>query len=206
MLNNTIPTLSRNLKALVASVALLGGASQASAALVFDSFSGGTSASNRAAESSPGLRIVVTTATTVTSIAVLNNMSGAANLKFLIFDNSNVLLFSTGSKAFADDGADPTWKESDAFSFTLQAGLTYQIGAISDTSGLWSFDVVSDSMNGMTSLTSNPNFSIFASPAIFGSGGADAAVRLFDGGAVPEPSVALLGLAALGLTARRRRA
>lgn len=187
--------------ALIIFGSLAGGVSAAT--LVFDSFSGGGSGSSRDGGSSPGSTITVSSSTTINTIAVLSNMNGTCNIKFVIFDHAtHNLLMITNSKSFGDDGLTSTWKESDPFSFTLQAGFTYDIGAISDTAGNWNFDQTSETMNGMTSIVGNPNFSNFSAPAAGNHAGADAAVRLY---AIPEPSSAMLLLVAGGLCFRRRR-
>ena len=193
-----------------AAILLLASTAAPGATLLFDSYSGSGQYSTRGEETSPGSYIEAGVATTITNIAVPNDLEGAGNLKFRIFDHaSNALLFSIAAPV-ADDAAGFSWKISPAFSFLLSAGTQYDIGAISDVGGLWSYDQIAESANGFTSIVENPNFSNYAAPEQVGHAAADAAVRLYsDGlGEVPEP--ATCGLAAAGLLAlafaRRRSA
>ncbi len=197
------------IKKLLPLVVVLACGTAGAATLVFDSYSVPSAFSNRSAESSPGSYIQVATTTDISNIAVFNDLAGAGNLKFVIFDAStNALLFSTAT-AVADDGGSATWKMSPTFSFTLTAGSSYYIGAIADVAGLWAYDETVESENGFTSVKSNPNFNSYATPFVVGNGGADGAVQLYTGGseAVPEPGTLGLALAGLGAVAlwRRRR-
>ncbi len=184
---------------------LAAGPIAAKAAVVFDNclVSGCTILSTRTAESSPGALLNVAANITINQIAVKNNLDIDGNLKFLIFDHlTHTLLFSTAPKFFADDGL--SYKLSNTFSFTLLAGGQYDVGAISDVAGLWAFDILSDSQNGITSVVSNPQFSNFASPTAGNHAAADGAIQLFQAD-VPEPSMLLLFGVALAVLAGSRR-
>ena len=113
------------------------------------------------------------------------HLDGPGNLKFLVFDHSNhSLLYVSAPKSFADDGMG--WKYSDVMSFSLLAGRTYDIGAIADVSGLWTYDQRSETRNGITTIVSNPNFHNYDLPTAGDHATADGAVQLL--AVVPEPS------------------
>ena len=124
----------------------------------------------------------------------------------MIFSNNGTLLYESAAQNFADDGL--SYKKSAPFAFTLQAGMTYEIGAISDQAGFWAYDNSGASQGNLSSDSTNPNFYNDAPPMVAVKNGAgDGAVRLY---AVPEPSTwTLLGAGVVGLgivTQRRRRA
>ena len=204
---------SKNSRARVGSIIAGGlifcGAPAANAGLIFDNINLPGSVSTRSAGSSPGAQIVVGAANiTINQIAVRNDLNSNGNLKFLIFDHTNhALLFDSGPKAFVDNGM--SLKMSDLFSFTLLAGNTYDIGAIADVGGLWGYDTTGNSQGGLTSVSTNPNFSDFANPAAGNHASADGHIQLFTSVQVPEPgTLALfgLGLAGLGFVRRRKTA
>ncbi|MCA9637973.1 MAG: hypothetical protein KC420_18220, partial [Myxococcales bacterium] len=163
-------------------VALAGIPLEAAAApvVVFDSFSGGSSATNRGAGSSPGSMITVSNNNhTLAQVAVLVDLNSGGNLKFVVFDHANhQLLYVSPPKFFADDGK--TWKVSNTFSLNLVAGKTYDIGAISDVGGSWAFDSTATVMGDFKSTVQNPNFSNYASPSAGGHAVAYGAVRCYD--------------------------
>ena len=150
-------------------------------AVLFDSIlNGATGSSVRLAGDSCGTQVVVGAASVpISKIAVQNDLDSAGNLKFLIFDHSSgeIRVYLSNPKSFADDGV--SWKESDVFSYTLQAGFTYDIGAIADVGGSWTYDTVTESAGGLTSTSSNPNFANYADPTSGGHAGADCAIRLW---------------------------
>ena len=144
--------------------------------------------------------------TTITSFSVLNALSTAGDLKFLIFNSGNGdLLFSSNPKTFASDGgtglANNTFKESDPLSFTFLPGITYGLTATSSVlAGYYvAFDSVAE--NGITALTGNQNvIGSFNNPSLqLGTNCCSVPVKLFssDIQPVPEPSLSL-GLLALG--------
>lgn len=195
---------------MILSVVAVGASTAEASSVVFDSFSGTVRANGRFAGSSPGSLIDVSISQTITNIAVRNDLNSNGSLKFLIFDhNDHSLLFESSSQAFTDDGM--SWKKSDAFSFTLQAGKKYDVGAIANVGGSWAFDSISESQNGITSILSNPNFRNFSDPEQAGHAtGTDAAVRLYGGESttVPTPGAASAGVMLMGglLFWRRRTA
>ena len=186
------PTLSNPLQALrglrslalaALTVATLGVAVSTSNAqtLLLDTWDGGGFNSSRVAGSSPGTLINVATTTTLTKISVRASLSAPGNVKFLVFDHAtHVLVYASAPKAFPAAGE--VWMESDPLSVTLNAGSSYDIGAIADVSGQWRVDGSSASANGLTSVVNNVNFSTFAAPTAGGHAGADGAVRLYSGG------------------------
>lgn len=146
----------------------------------------------------------------LTSIAVLADPAGAGLIKFVIFDHAtHALLFSTAAQSFS--GA-LTWYQSAEFSFTLEAGRTYDIGAVANINASWRDDQQTEAANGLTS-THRTLFSGFTSPtqAFSEFAGRSSAVRLYGeapstGSAVPEPaSVALLAVGAAGMAGYRLR-
>ena len=160
--------------------------------------------STRGAGNSPGTMLQVMTDTTINQMAVHNDLASDGEMRFVIFDHdSQTLLFDTGVTSFIDDGL--SWKTSALFSFTLLAGVTYDIGAIANVAGRWVFDDVANSQNGISSFTSNPNFSDFDAPFLSGPGTADAHLRLFTANAISEPSLLGVMLLAMACLVRRRK-
>ncbi len=180
-------------------------------ALLFDNGPGNFTSSRNSGDS-PLARITVTVPTTITQIGVRVDLGTSGNIKFLIFNaNTSALLFQSGAQAFVDDGL--TFKVSASFApFILQPGIVYNIGGISDVSGLWSTWNMAHTFtqNNITSSDPNGNVTNFASPTLGAQGGADIVVQLYGpaGPAVPEPATMLLlgtGLAGIAAKVGRRR-
>lgn len=196
--------------AIVTVAALTAGPANASVLFQSDAANG---QSSRSAFSGILTRFTTTGTVQLTNIAVSTDLASAGNLAYYVFNSlTGALLFNTATKAFADDGQ--TFKVSDAFAFELEVGTTYAIGAFADVASVQAYVVPGGkTMNGITSLGGNQNFSgTFATP-VFGGGlaGTDAQIQLIGtiGNQVPEPSsLALIGLAiaAAGVAARRKQA
>ena len=187
-------------------------ASAASAGVLFD-VSSHDGVTNRDASFSPLTFIdSVSQDVTISSISVLNDLSTAGALRYVVFDAStNGLLYASDAQTVADDGTGLSWKTSDSFLFTLLAGHEYLIGAIADVSAAWAYDdqPSGHSENGLDAAGSNGNASDFAHPHVAGGGTRLIPLRL-DAPitAVPElNSLAMLlaGLGALGWMGRRRQ-
>lgn len=167
-------------RVLVISALALGVATSSGQTLLLDTWDGAVTTSSRSAGSSPGSQISVATTTLITKIAVRASLGSAGNVKFLVFDHAtHTLVYASAPKPFPAAGM--VWMESDPLSVTLNAGSTYDIGAIADVGGQWQFDNSSTSANGLTTTVSNPNFSTYAAPTAGGHAGADGAVQLFGG-------------------------
>lgn len=148
--------------------------------LIIDTFTGGASSSTRDAGDSCGTQLTVGESDVqISEIAVRNDLDGAANLKFLIYDHTagETREYLSASKPFADGGM--SWKRSDPLHFVLRAGRTYDIGAIADTAGSWAYDTTAESEGGITTTVSNPNITDYSDPDVAAHGGGDCAVRLY---------------------------
>ena len=145
---------------------------------IFDNRDASPSSTARAAGSSIGVLINVAANTTITRISVLNQINADGNLRFVIFDHPthNRLLLTNPQPVRAESA--PTLKDSVAFTFTLLAGQSYDIGAIADVAASWFFDVTPNTQLNITSVSQNANFSDFNNPSQIGHAGADANVRL----------------------------
>jgi hypothetical protein len=178
--------------------------------LIFDNAVRGDFQTIRDPESSPVAAITVSGATTINAIGALVDLNSAGNLKFLIFDlDSSVLLFSTLSQAFADDGL--AYKVSSDFApFILQPGINYGIGAIADVGGAWETNNASSgnpfTQNGITASDDrNGNVSNFSSPNSLGDGSAMTMIQLYSPNGVPDAGTTslLMGLSLVGLATAR---
>ena len=196
---------------LIASVLVLITAGPSGAALLFDDVARADFESGRGAEFSPLAAITVSAPIAINQIGARVDLNSDGHLRFLIFDlNSQALLFSTASGAYIDDGL--TYKLSPVFSFVLNPGITYGIGAIADVGGAWSINNSSGNndftQNNITADDDrNGNVSNFVAPALGFEGTAMIMVRLY-GGPVPEPatlSFLAAGFAMLAVGGRRLR-
>ena len=149
--------------------------------LLFDSYSGGSSATTRAAGNACGTQLTVgPNPVTVTKIAVRNDLTpSSGNYKFLIFNHSSsdLNVYTSAPQSFTDNGM--SWKESATFNYVLQPNTSYCIGAITDAAASWQYDTTTDSQNGMTSVSSNPNWTGYANPVVGGHAGADCSIQLY---------------------------
>ncbi len=143
---------------------------------LFDSLSAESGASTRNAGDSCGTQIVVHTTTTISGMSVKNTLSTSGNIKFLIFDNGTVV-YASAAKPFSV--TTESWKDSDSFSFTFQAGRSYDVTGIADVAGTWSYDTVVENTAAISSTIQNPNLTNFVTPVLGSRGGADCGIRLF---------------------------
>lgn len=151
----------------------------------------------------------------ITQIAINAAPGQSGQLEFVIFSDVTPPGSNAGSLLLSDtvnvtSSATLNYILSDPISFTLLAGHFYDIGAIFNGSSInYSYDLVANTMGGISSIVSNQNVDAFANPVLTGHAGADINIQLFGGtSAVPEPvSVVLtgLGLAAIGLRRLRNR-
>ncbi len=148
----------------------------------------------------------------ITQIAINAAPTQSGQLKFVIFSDIASPGSTAGSLLLSDSvnvtaNATLSYILSDPISFTLQAGHYYDIGAIfSGDSITYSFDVIPNTQNGISSLLGNANVQSFTSPTLINHNTADINIQLFGPAAttVPEPgSLTLFGIA-LALTAGRR--
>jgi hypothetical protein len=141
-----------------------------------------------------GQGIAVSTATSLTNIAVDLAMPNAGNVKFMIWDSTNSsLLLITPPEAVAAS-ATPAYVESPNFSFTLNPGNTYFFGVIGDNAidiNFYNPPPPAFNQNGLDALlTGNTNYDNFASPTPLGNGSAEMTLRLFGTqAAVPAPLI-----------------
>ena len=137
---------------------------------------------------------------TIGQIAIDAQPLQSGLLKFVIFsdvappgsDSGTLLLSDTVA---VNAATSLSYIESDPISFTLLAGQYYDIGAIfSGTSIDYTYDLIPDNENGISSMVSNENIENFADPALAGHGAADINIQLLStASSVPEPATFLLG-------------
>lgn len=135
----------------------------------------------RPAGSALGAQVTVKADTRLVSIAVLNELTTAGNLKFLVFDHADhpTPVHISAPQAFpADAPGVPTVKQSRPMSVLLQGGHTYDIGAIADVAGNWQFGKT-DNTGNLVNVGTNSNFSNFDNPVAGGHGAIFGPVRLY---------------------------
>jgi hypothetical protein len=161
------------------STLLLGGVGQAKADLLFQTdATNGTSFGRD--QFGIATRFTVSSATTLTNIGVELDLTTNGRLNYFIFDSTNGnLLFQTGSQSFVDDGM--TFKVSSGFSFVLNPGTTYAIGAVTDVSADYAYTFPGGKTeNGITSLGGNQNAHGFLNPTLdLNLAGTDGETQLF---------------------------
>ncbi|MFZ6749124.1 PEP-CTERM sorting domain-containing protein [Undibacterium sp. Ren11W] len=201
----------KTLASMIALVGVTGVVSTASATMITHEDAAGSFRTIRSAGSAPIGRLTVDSVQTLTGFGVDVDINGNSDLNFLIFNsNSGALLFQSGPKSFLDTGAG--YKFSNAMSFTLQAGITYGLTAISNVGGSYFVDGAANNIGAFHFLTGNQNTTgTFTSISMTtGQACCDIGTALIvgpaDAAAIPEPSsVLLFGAALTGLAAIRRR-
>ncbi len=184
-------------------ISLLVVAAASQANIIWDNTGASNGTSNRGPGDAPGLRITNTNAFDValTRVSFEGRNHSTQDFRFFLADSAGAILNSlvVGVAATGSDtmiGTDVNW--------TLMAGQTYTIAAISSTDNAdynYAAPVPGTTQNGLVGLQ-NSNWSGFATPGMGGNGGAEMSWQLES---VPEPAtMAVLGLGAL-VAARRRR-
>ena len=174
-----------------------------------------------------GGTITVAAPTPITNFTLGTYQQNGGDLKFLIYDeNTRSFLYQSAPVTYGTAYFDPV--ESPALSLTLQPGITYDLGAISDADTYYAYDYVhgtdtaTTTENGITGPPRNLLFQDYASPGVRASGTGSQAtpgaaaigLQIYNGqaSAAPEPSEGgVLALLAAGLggpllrAGRRRR-
>jgi hypothetical protein len=191
---------------------MAGAAGPANADIIFDD-TATNGASDRSGSDDPVTFISnVAQNTVITNIGILDSLSAAGDIQFLVYDiTSSSLVYLSGPEGFAGDASDTfTWKVSDSFSYTLLAGHQYYIGGVADVANLASYEYPHSDFteNGITSDSNNGNFAYDGTSE--GPGSAGIPLQLNGpGSAVPEPSSIVAGglgaLMVVGCACRRRK-
>jgi hypothetical protein len=101
-------------------------------------------------------------------------------IKFIIFSHpAHVQLFTTPEKMYQAQAAG--WVKSDVFQapFTIQAGQAYDFAATVQQTATYGYDQQPDNMNGVQSLSQNPNWNNYAQPVVTGHAGVDCGIQLY---------------------------
>jgi hypothetical protein len=141
---------------------------------------GPTGTTNRGAGDSCGTQINVgATPVFVKLIGVYTTLPTAGNIKFLVFNHTagETAVYVSPAKPVTAN-ASAMWRYSDALSILLSANTSYDVGAITDVAGTWHYDVTPNTAAGVSSTSTNPNFSNYATPTSGNHAGADCGVQL----------------------------
>jgi hypothetical protein len=212
---------ARLLRTTVAAVALgllALSAAPVRAQLLIDSLDLPDNFAGRIAGSSPLANVTVSAPVAITQIGARVRPTAAGNIKFLIFNgDTGALVFASASQALPND-FQLAYRISAAFgAVTLNPGIHYAIGGISDVDADWSFENANadDVANNIT-VDGNENYNAgnFGAPVLESfTGAGNISIQLYGGAviasAAPEPaSLALLVLSSLpivGAVIRRNR-
>jgi hypothetical protein len=146
--------------------------------LLFDSFEPPGGQSIRSAGSACGVQLVVSVTTEINQLEARTELGSRGQIKFLVFSTQGQRkLIETEAQTYSEVAE--TWHRSPEFSLVLQAGMTYEIGIITDVAHRQRYDTTPTTGRGMSSTGRNPNFSNFANPVLNGNSGADCAMRLY---------------------------
>lgn len=193
------------MKNLLIGLAMAAMATASHAATVYDGSALTGSGSVRAAGNSPVGNFTFAESMTLTGISQIVDLDADGDVKFVIFENGT-LAYESAAISVTDIGVQTI--ASAAFSFTVDAGSQYQIGAVSNVGGVWRFGSGGvPNVQGAITQLANWNVTGFDSPTVANSGGAVIGISLSAEAiaAVPLPAGGALLLLALGATGAVRR-
>lgn len=129
------------------------------------------------------------------------------SIKFVILDGiTNSTLYVSPIKEFSGEIG---FKESDSFSFLMQANHPYYFGAISSSQlrpVVFQWDSEGNSQNGITSFASSAVLENNANPTFRNTGNVDVHLQLFSSSTAPEPGsivLVLLAFPVIGILGRK---